>query len=500
MFTGGATIEGPDRIEGTDAPAEHENLIFAEMARLCIGAGADLCAVYLRTSGSSPVAFETRVPGQFASLVAAAFDDLYAERAREAGVDRLLHRRVHVGTTPVGAIVMGSSGSGSSASITPALCDAVSTILSTAIAQAAQLAHHHRVSDRLQRAMLPARLIAAEGITFDAAYRPASSEAEVGGDWYDTFEIGNGIIGLSVGDVTGHGLEAAVGMGEIRRALRAAALATASPAAVLDAVESIVSSQGLGMATAIVGIFDTANFVLRYASAGHPSPVLVTASGDVHQLPGGGTLLGLGEPVASRDWTVTLAPDSTCYFYTDGLIENNRNILAGEQRLLEVLELMAIEERRGAHELHARVIGEGPSSDDCATLMLHRDSTRAAMVERYTYSALPAFASLARNAIDNYAARLEIGIEQRFNLKVASGEAIANAIEHGEQSVDATFAVEMIAGGGQLLLRVESRGHWRATPAQSNRGRGIPIMNACARTVEISSTSTRTHVILTFDV
>ena len=64
--------------------------------------------------------------------------------------------------------------------------------------------------------MLPERLVQVDGLAFDAAYRPASRDAEVGGDWYDAFEAGNGKIGISVGDVTGHGLEAAVTMSEIR--------------------------------------------------------------------------------------------------------------------------------------------------------------------------------------------------------------------------------------------------------------------------------------------
>lgn len=493
-------ILGLGRSENDRALAAPETLIFAEAARLCVGAGADLCAIYLRASASAPVAFETRVSGQYASLREAAYDDLYAERAREAGLDRLLHRTLFAGTVPVGAIVMAAREASSPTAITPAICDAISTILSSAISQAAQLAHHHHVSDRLQRAMLPTRLVGAGGIAFDAAYRPASSEAEVGGDWYDTFEIGNGSVGVSVGDVTGHGLEAAVTMGEIRHAIRSAAVASPSPAVVLDTVGEVVSSQDLGMATAIMGIFDVESALFRYACAGHPAPVLVTAKGDVHLLPGGGTLLGLGDSIPVPEWSITLAPGSTCCLYTDGLIESDHDIVAGEERLLLALEAMAKQGVRSAKDLHDRVIGDGPSSDDCATLMLHRDSAGVGMVERYTYSTLPAFASLARDAIESYAERLGVSPAKRFNLIVAAGEAIANAIEHSDRSPGSTFTIELITANGEILLQVESRGHWRASPEQSDRGRGIPIMNACARSVEISSTSARTRVILTFNV
>ena len=141
--------------------------------------------------------------------------------------------------------------------------------------------------------------------------------------------------------MTGHGLEAAVTMSEIRGAIRAAAAMHGSPAALLNAVETMVSAQGIGMASAIVGIFDPATRVLRYACAGHPPPVLVTAKGDAYLLPGGGLLLGLGQPAASPERTITIAPGSSCFFYTDGLTEHERDLLAGEERLLAAIEYLA---------------------------------------------------------------------------------------------------------------------------------------------------------------
>jgi len=394
--------------------------------------------------------------------------------------------------------VLGTSASSSVTEVNPAICDAVAVILSSALAQASQLAHHHRVSERLQRAMLPSRLAEAEGVTFDAAYHPASHDAEVGGDWFDAFETGDGTIGISIGDVTGHGLEAAVTMSEIRGAIRAAAATQTSPALLLNAVEALVSTQGTGIASAIVGIYDPASHVLRYASAGHPPPVLVTSTGVAYFLAGGGVLLGLGTPAASGEHVITLAPGSTFLMYTDGLTEQTHDLVAGEGRLLSTLEAMSAREELDPHELHAQIIGDGPTIDDCATLMLRRDRSAAAPVERYIYSALPKFARLARDATRAYAERSGLTRERVFDVMVAAGEAVANAIEHGSRADDAVFVLELATVDDEMLVRIESSGHWRSTPSRSERGRGVQIMRACAEHVQITSTVDRTLLTLTF--
>ncbi|HYL26547.1 MAG TPA: SpoIIE family protein phosphatase, partial [Candidatus Nitrosotalea sp.] len=136
----------------------------------------------------------------------------------------------------------------------------------------------HRVADRLQRALLPEQLPAIPGNGFYAAYRPASDEADVGGDWFDAFALADGRVAVSVGDVAGHGLEAAVIMGEMRQAIRTAAIAAPDPAAVLDQVNRMVAlREGVGMVTAIFGVYDPASSLLTYSSAGHPPPLLALA-------------------------------------------------------------------------------------------------------------------------------------------------------------------------------------------------------------------------------
>jgi len=494
-------IEGLDPIGRTHrTPAASQTPIVDHVARLCADSVADLCAVYLRSAPGGPVAFFTRTPGAFAALREVAFDDVYTERAREAGVGNLIYQPLTVEGNTIGSVILGTSADDPLRDIAPALAATVASILSNVIAQARQLSYHHRVSERLQRAMLPEKLVNVEGVAFDAAYRPASRDAEVGGDWYDAFEVGDGKIGISVGDVTGHGLEAAVTMSEIRGAIRAAAAIHRSPATLLNAVETMMSSQGLGVASAIVGIFDPASRVLRYACAGHPQPVLVSAKGEAYLLPGGGILLGLGLAAASPERTITIAPGASCFFYTDGLTEHERDLLAGEERLLAAIEDLADRDALSAQGLHAQIIGDAPNLDDCATLVLRLQAGVAPSLERYTFSSLPSSARLARDSIRSYAERRGLESIHAFDLVLAAGEAIANAIEYGARGPETTFSVELSAGDGEVLVRVESDGHWRCTPSHEDRGRGIAIMRACAKHVEVSSTSERTLLTLAFGV
>ena len=488
-------IESLDPIDDYRALVMPRSAIAEHIARLCAGTFADLCVVYHRTS-DAPMAFATRLPGQFPSLRSAAFDEHYPERAHESGLVSYIYQPLISEGETIGGVLLGTDAP--YVPIRRAHAETVASILASAFSQEAQLTHHYRVSERLQRAMLPATLVAVEGIAFDAAYNPASGEAEVGGDWYDAFEIGNGTIGISVGDVTGHGLEAAVTMSEIRSAIRAAAATHTSPGTLLNAVGSMVSSQGLGMASALVGIYDPRTFLLRYACGGHPPPVLVGPAGTAYPLPGGGILLGLGIPAASAERTITLAPGAACFFYTDGLTENDRDPLEGEERLLATLESMARRGSLSARELHACIIGDASSLDDCATLALRRLEADLAPRERYTFGAVASMARLARDCVRNYADRAGAGDGVMTDVIVAAGEAVANAIEHGNRSSEATFSVDLAVEEGQLIVEVTSAGHWRNAAPHVDRGRGIGIMRSCANYFEVSSTSERTLVTLAF--
>src|ERR671925_113848 len=163
-----------------------------------------------------------------------------------------------------------------------------------AIGNAGLFEREHKIVETLQRSLLPARLPNLPGMSLAAHYSPGG--ADVGGDWYDAIELSGGGVGLAMGDVVGHGIEAAALMGELRNALRAYALEGGSPAAVLSRLDHLVSQmEGDQMATLVYAVIDPDWTRVRFAGAGHPPPLLLRPDGDAEFLwDGRSTPLGVG--------------------------------------------------------------------------------------------------------------------------------------------------------------------------------------------------------------
>jgi anti-sigma regulatory factor (Ser/Thr protein kinase) len=377
----------------------------------------------------------------------------------------------------------------------------LATELGAVLAGRALIQREHRVADRLQRALLPEKLPAIDGTEFFAAYRPASDEAEVGGDWFDAFALPNGLIAVSVGDVAGHGLEAAVIMGEVRQAIRTAAVAAESASAVLDYVNRIfLLRQSLGIVTAVFAIYNPATGELRYACAGHPPPLLAFANGPVRALPAGSLPLGCRDELESREWTFTVPADGHVVFYTDGLVENDRDLVGGERRLLDAVRALlcegaaTVEERADpALALQDRIFSNVSNRDDAAVLVL----ARTAPVPYYVFSAVPVVAVLTRAIVARRLNELGVEGERRFGVLVALGEAIANAIEHAyRDSQPGLIRLELTDQGKHFVLSIEDFGRWRPFVRREERGRGIEMMHAFVDRVQIQSTRESTRIVL----
>lgn len=485
---------GEAHLSALSTPREPLALL-ANICDLCAGSVADFCSIYLHGQGSAPAAFACGDEARWGGARTAALSALLEDPRPIIGQAALSSEPLTIGGRAIGTFVLGTERRHDGSAPDSRVAGVLTKLISMALEQSQQLAHHYHVSQRLQQALLPDRLMRVEGLSFDAAYRPASDEAEVGGDWYDAFEIGNGMIGVSVGDVTGHGLEAAVSMSQIARAIRSAAPSTNSPSALLNYVDGVVTSQGLGMATALVGIYDPRSKILRYASAGHPHPVLLSPSGKTFVLPAGGLLLGLGMTPASPEWTVTLTPGTTCYLYTDGLLEYSRDIIEGERKLLLTLERLARGGPPSAAALHDDIFQTIANTDDVATLALH-NASESHVDGHWVYSSLPSSAGIAREALRNALATVH---SRGFtdDAIYAAGEAIANAIEHGSDAAGACFEVDYLEGADASHVTITSTGHWKAFTPRPERGRGIPIMRACSSNVEVASTAQCTKVTLT---
>ena len=233
-----------------------------------------------------------------------------------------------------------------------------------------------KVSESFQQAALPRKLPTVPGVTFDAVYEPSSRELQVGGDWYDAFELSDGTIAISVGDVNGHGLDAAVLMNKLRHSLRAVAMRAAQfqntdPASIMASVEDMIAIEDEDlMASAFFGIIDLKTRTMTYSNAGHPPALLCRSDGSIEELSEHDTPLGWRFDLKRTTQFVSLAEATRLICYTDGLIESSRDMLQGEARLREAVRALAGAEVEtpATFLLHNTV--EGDSADDIAVLTL----------------------------------------------------------------------------------------------------------------------------------
>ncbi|MFN8028656.1 MAG: GAF domain-containing protein, partial [Acidimicrobiia bacterium] len=167
--------------------------------------------------------------------------------------------------------------------------------------------HREGVAITLQHAML-GRPDEVGSVAVSTAYRPADERLQVGGDWYDVIELSGSRVGLVVGDVVGHQLEAAATMGQLRAALRALAVVLEDPAAVVRALERLVAHDDAARSsTLLYAVLDPERQTLRYCATGHPPPLLVHADGSCEYLLGGrGAPLGSFRPTEPQAATATL--------------------------------------------------------------------------------------------------------------------------------------------------------------------------------------------------
>lgn len=182
-----------------------------------------------------------------------------------------------------------------------------------------------RVALALQHYLLP-EPPELPGLEFTARYRPSVSAAEIGGDWYDSFLHPDGSAILTIGDVAGHDLSAAVTMSQLRNMLRGLALDRREPPGDILRRLNIATEvfHRERTATCILARLENRDgaWRLTYSLAGHPPPLLVTYDGTADYLEGGhNPLLGVTYDRPRRSADTTLPPGSTLLLYTDGLVE-----------------------------------------------------------------------------------------------------------------------------------------------------------------------------------
>jgi PAS domain S-box-containing protein len=236
----------------------------------------------------------------------------------------------------------------------------------------------HTTAITLQRSLLPQHVPQVAWLQIAYRYQPASQTAEVGGDWFDVIPLGTGQVALVVGDVTGHGIQAAAIMGQLRTTTAALARLGCPPEEIMAQLSGVVADHGEETgATCLYAQYDCASRRCRLTSAGHPPPVLRHPDGTAEfiDIPGG-VMLGVG-PSRYPSTDIDLSPGGVLGLYTDGLIENpGQDIGAGMTRLALAL---AASPARSLDKLCDSVLaslGEG-ARDDIA-LLLARTTTETA--------------------------------------------------------------------------------------------------------------------------
>ncbi len=251
--------------------------------------------------------------------------------------------------------------------------------IATLALQNARLYERERaIAETLQNAILiePEKI---SGIDVAYLYQPAATTANVGGDFYDIFELPDGRITIVVGDVSGKGIEAARLTSLLRDGIRAYSFESGDPAGVLERVNNLVhrSAQTGEFATVFLGVLDTSAGTLTYSSGGHPPAGLfgsddVTFLEDVHS-----PIVGGFENVRFSSATRDFCPGDSLVLYTDALIEARRDgEQFGEWRLLEVMRTMR--KRKKTAELPEALLAEvrqftgGALQDDIVIMALRR--------------------------------------------------------------------------------------------------------------------------------
>lgn len=241
--------------------------------------------------------------------------------------------------------------------------------------EAARLLEEQRgLFSQLQEALLdiPKQL---PGVRFGHLYRSATKEARIGGDFYDVFRVRDDLIALLIGDVSGHGIEAARVAMLVRDTVHAFAHQCDSPRVVLREVNQLIVEENLpGFITGFLGFLDPEGGTLVYSSAGHPPPLLVT-DGHVMFLECGSSPLGAFADTRYQDYKAAMREGSLLLLYTDGITEvRGDGELFGEERLVAAFRRAR---DQGAEEFPSLILSEallfsgGKLEDDAALLAVN---------------------------------------------------------------------------------------------------------------------------------
>jgi anti-anti-sigma factor len=364
----------------------------------------------------------------------------------------------------------------------------------------------------LQRELLPTGLPVVPQARLSAAYLLSAEGQATGGDWFDALVLPDGRVAVAVGDVVGHGVPAAVTMGQLSAVLQHALRETDGDIAralrQLDRAARHVP--GAHATTVAVAVLSPRDGRLLYGQAGHPPPLLVDADGVAHFLPP-----ATGGPLGTSS---TFVPAETrmhagdvLVLYTDGLVERpGRDHAASMVELARVVGDVhggrALVERgltdverlcTQTLELLVRPTGH---TDDITLLALGRqDAVRDLDLE---VPAEPASLAQTRRAVARWLRRAGADSSDVTAMQLVVGELLTNSVEHAYAQASASHAAAAatvrvhlhLSAAGVLEAEVADRGRWRSAASEPGRGRGLVLSTRLVDSLVIDRGGTGTTV------
>lgn len=389
-------------------------------------------------------------------------------------------------------------------------------LTSSALDRVRIMAREHRIAVDFQEHLLDLDRSSTAAVVA-AVYQPAGEAMRVGGDWYSVTPLDRGgRIGISVGDVVGHGLPAAIVMSRLRAAVAASALTAGEPAAVLGALDrygaSVAGARCATVAYALIAVeAETGCATMRYSCAGHPYPLVVLPDHRAVYLQS-----GRRTPVAIKEHepeaypsdataTANLSPGSLILLYTDGLIERSGETLdEGFARLqIAAAECADLPVESLCAEVLARMAPPAGYRDDVVVLAL-RPSHQTARSFAAVLSAAPAQIPVARERLREWLRSIAVAPKRELDILLATGEAVTNAIEHGSYGEPRrTVSIEAFLRQDTVAITVSDTGRWvgdsSASLRRRRRGRGLTLIAGLADHVDTLRSSAGTRVTLQFD-
>ncbi len=387
----------------------------------------------------------------------------------------------------IGVLQVGTSEGRTFTSDDAQLLQLAADRLAVAIDRARLNEHAHHIAATLQRSLLPSNIPEVSGLALATRYQPGADGTQVGGDLYDVVPYSDGRVGLAIGDVVGHGIEAASLMGQLRNSLRAYALEDDRPERVIERLNRLMHHwQQDRIATLIYLVINPRDGHMTFASAGHLPPLVCGPDGTARYL-GGGEFVPLGVlPFGGfTAGEAVIEPGSTILLYTDGLVEERGvSIEDGLERLRAAIEVAPDDPHAMCDYLLATVPPAGAINDDVALLATRLLPVDSGALE-LRLPAEPASLALMRRALERWLAAVGVNDDASYEIKVACGEACMNAVEHAYPPGDGDFVVRAVNLDGEVEIEVRDFGFWRPPRGNSERGRGLELMRRLMDSIKV---------------